>query len=231
MVDAAGAAAMFLWGFATWWLLLAVCSISATIRHGIPFNLGWWGLVFPLGVYTGSTIKLGLVVHSMVFTVLGAIAVGVHVVVTLIVSYLTARKAWSGQLFHAPCLTPSTATAAASAAASATDCRAGETAVAKAFDDVTAAALKLEQQLTRDISAHGGNQHVGCSESGAATVADPAAAAEVQTGPTSTGSKSSFVGDLEQGSNQRLAQGQLPAHWHCDAVAAGRGCASMDPMQ
>lgn len=50
---AGGAAAMFLWGFATWWLLLAVCSMCATVRQGIPFNLGWWGSVFPLGVYTG----------------------------------------------------------------------------------------------------------------------------------------------------------------------------------
>jgi tellurite resistance protein TehA-like permease len=41
--------AMFLWGFATWWLLLALASVGTCLRKGIPFNLGWWGAIFPMG--------------------------------------------------------------------------------------------------------------------------------------------------------------------------------------
>jgi tellurite resistance protein TehA-like permease len=41
--------AMFLWGFATWWLLLALASAGTCLRKGIPFNLGWWGAIFPMG--------------------------------------------------------------------------------------------------------------------------------------------------------------------------------------
>eukprot|EP00775_Hariotina_reticulata_P004122 gene4122-4368_t len=48
----AGVVGMFLWAFATWWLLVAVFSVCSVLRQGIPFNLGWWGAVFPLGVYT-----------------------------------------------------------------------------------------------------------------------------------------------------------------------------------
>ena len=43
-----------LWGFSTWWLVVAICSVCQTMRVGLPFNLGWWGSVFPLGVYTGE---------------------------------------------------------------------------------------------------------------------------------------------------------------------------------
>jgi tellurite resistance protein TehA-like permease len=48
---AAGAAAiaLFLWGFATWWLLLAITSVGTCLRQGVPFNLGWWGAIFPMG--------------------------------------------------------------------------------------------------------------------------------------------------------------------------------------
>jgi tellurite resistance protein TehA-like permease len=50
----AGVVGMFLWAFATWWLLVALFSVCNVLRQGIPFNLGWWGAVFPLGVYTGG---------------------------------------------------------------------------------------------------------------------------------------------------------------------------------
>lgn len=48
-----------LWGFGLWWLVL---SIALTVHYlrgvGLPFNLGWWGLTFPLGVYTVGTDSL-----------------------------------------------------------------------------------------------------------------------------------------------------------------------------
>ena len=48
--------ALVLWGFGLWWFFQ---SIALTIHYAhhrrLPFNLGWWGLTFPLGVFTGGT--------------------------------------------------------------------------------------------------------------------------------------------------------------------------------
>lgn len=43
VVVAAALMAMCLWGFAVWWLVMAVTCIANTMRQGIPFNLGMWG--------------------------------------------------------------------------------------------------------------------------------------------------------------------------------------------
>src|ERR1700722_6519343 len=44
--------ALIMWGYGTVWLFFAVASIS---RHRFPFNMGWWGFTFPLGVFAVST--------------------------------------------------------------------------------------------------------------------------------------------------------------------------------
>lgn len=62
--------------------------------------------VFPVGVYTGATCLLARTTHSNGFAVAGAIFVGIHVVLWLVVSTLTVRQAWTGRLFHAPDLAP-----------------------------------------------------------------------------------------------------------------------------
>lgn len=45
--------AFVMWGAALGWLAFAVFSISAT--KSFPFNMGWWGFTFPLGVFTTCT--------------------------------------------------------------------------------------------------------------------------------------------------------------------------------
>lgn len=35
--------ALCVWGFAVWWLVMAISCIAETVRQGIPFSLGWWG--------------------------------------------------------------------------------------------------------------------------------------------------------------------------------------------
>ena len=47
-----------LWGFGLWWLTLSIMMTVVHARRGLPFNLGWWGLTFPLGVFTGGTDML-----------------------------------------------------------------------------------------------------------------------------------------------------------------------------
>ncbi|WP_159809162.1 hypothetical protein [Cellulomonas citrea] len=47
------------WGFGLWWLALATSLLVRYLRAGgIPFHVGWWGFVFPLGAYAVATLTL-----------------------------------------------------------------------------------------------------------------------------------------------------------------------------
>jgi tellurite resistance protein TehA-like permease len=54
------------------WLFFALASIS---RSKFPFNMGWWGFTFPLGVFTVSTTTLGKEIPSVFFDVLGTVRI------------------------------------------------------------------------------------------------------------------------------------------------------------
>lgn len=60
--------AFLMWGFGVLWLSFAIISI-ATMKH-FPFNMGWWGFTFPLGVLTTCTRLLAQELSSMFFKVL-----------------------------------------------------------------------------------------------------------------------------------------------------------------
>jgi tellurite resistance protein TehA-like permease len=74
------------------------------LRQGLPFNLGWWGYTFPLGVYAVATLRLGSVLPIPAFAVLGAALVVALAALWLIVGARTLRGAWRGDLFFSPCL-------------------------------------------------------------------------------------------------------------------------------
>ena len=63
--------ALIMWGFGLAWLFLAVASIS---RSRFPFNMGWWGFTFPIGVYAMSTMTLGRKMPSLFFEVSGIVS-------------------------------------------------------------------------------------------------------------------------------------------------------------
>jgi tellurite resistance protein TehA-like permease len=62
--------ATMLWGFGLVWLFFAVASIS---RSKFPFNMGWWGFTFPIGVFTMSTITMAQELPSAFFKILGTV--------------------------------------------------------------------------------------------------------------------------------------------------------------
>lgn len=63
--------ALIMWGFGLVWLFFAFASIS---RSKFPFNMGWWGFTFPLGVFTTSTVQMGMELPSSFFRVLGTVS-------------------------------------------------------------------------------------------------------------------------------------------------------------
>ena len=62
--------ALIMWGFGIVWLFFALASIS---RSKFPFNMGWLGFTFPLGVFTVSTTTKGEEIPSKFFDVLGTV--------------------------------------------------------------------------------------------------------------------------------------------------------------
>ena len=63
--------ALIMWGFALVWFFFALASIS---RSKFPFNIGWWGFTFPIGVFTASTVQIGEEMPSKFFDVLGTVS-------------------------------------------------------------------------------------------------------------------------------------------------------------
>ncbi|KAJ4362426.1 Plasma membrane sulfite pump involved in sulfite metabolism [Neocucurbitaria cava] len=93
--------AMVLWGFGLVWGFFAVASIS---RSKFPFNMGWWGFTFPIGVFTMSTISIASELKSPFFKVLGTIFATSVIVLWLVVAAGTIKNVLYGNLVDAPCL-------------------------------------------------------------------------------------------------------------------------------
>ena len=94
--------ALIMWGFGLMWLAFALATIYKS--RPFPFNMGWWGFTFPLGVFAVSTIEFGVEMPSLFFRVLGTIFSVAVIILWMVVAVGTAKGAWNGRLFYAPCL-------------------------------------------------------------------------------------------------------------------------------
>ncbi len=97
-------AGILLWGAGLWWMLLAIFITMHQFRAGIPFNLGWWGYIFPLGVYTVTTLKLGALLAMSAFSVFGTMLFIVLAAMWAVVAARTVHGGWKGSLFMSPCI-------------------------------------------------------------------------------------------------------------------------------
>ena len=97
-------AGLVLWGLGAWWLLLALLITARYLKNGIPFNLGWWGYTFPLGVYTAATYRLGSMLDLAFFGYIGTILTIALTCMWLVVAGRTLAGAWAGHLFTSPCI-------------------------------------------------------------------------------------------------------------------------------
>jgi C4-dicarboxylate transporter/malic acid transport protein len=95
---------LLLWGYGAWWLLMAVACTLTYVPRGLPFNMGWWGFTFPLGVFTAATFALAAQTGLTFFTILAVVQTAVVGGFWLVVSLRTLAGALSGRLFVAPCI-------------------------------------------------------------------------------------------------------------------------------
>jgi tellurite resistance protein TehA-like permease len=72
----------------------------------MTFNLGWWGFIFPLGVYSLATLALERATHLAVFSAAGSILVVCLAALWLTVAVLTVDGARHGIFFVASHLHP-----------------------------------------------------------------------------------------------------------------------------
>ncbi|WP_062390424.1 TDT family transporter [Pseudomonas abietaniphila] len=97
-------AGIILWGVGVWWLLMAMLITVRYLRNGIPFNLGWWGFTFPLGVFALTTLRLGAVLQLGFFSALGSLLVVSLAMLWLVIMRRTLVGAYKGELFVSPCI-------------------------------------------------------------------------------------------------------------------------------
>lgn len=65
-----------LWAIGIAWVVIAVCSIYHVVilRHNkIAFNMGYWGMIFPNGVFALLIVELSRVLQSPSFKVIGSL--------------------------------------------------------------------------------------------------------------------------------------------------------------
>jgi C4-dicarboxylate transporter/malic acid transport protein len=95
---------VLLWGFGLWWLFLAILITIRYFKAGVPFNLGWWGYTFPLGVYTVTTLRLATTLHLGFFGVFGVVLAAALTAMWAVVMARTLHGGWKGHLFVSPCI-------------------------------------------------------------------------------------------------------------------------------
>ncbi|KAJ5493435.1 Sulfite efflux pump SSU1, partial [Penicillium diatomitis] len=93
---------LLMWAFGLVWLTFAIATLLVTKKF--PFNMGWWALTFPLGVFTTCTCTLGRDLPSQFFSVLGTIFSVAVALLWLLVSFHTVKGVVRGDIFVAPCL-------------------------------------------------------------------------------------------------------------------------------
>jgi len=101
------AGAVLMWGLGNWFMIIAIASFYRRCSEGLlVFNMGWWGLTFPLASLTLSTLILGTELQSPAFDVIGTIFTFSMIALWAIVFVPTVRGAIKGSkvIFAAPCV-------------------------------------------------------------------------------------------------------------------------------
>lgn len=96
------------WGYGLYWLGLAILATLRHLKDGLPFNMGWWGFTFPIGVYSVATLTLAHMTSISFYSIAGDALVLLLAVFWVIVTVRTLIGAYHGELFVAPCLSNET---------------------------------------------------------------------------------------------------------------------------
>lgn len=97
-------ASFILLGFGIWWFAIAILTTLKHATTDLPFNLGWWGLTFPLGVFTLAVLNLGHQIHVNFIVDVGLAFAAILMLLWVMVMAKTVKGMYQGYLFFSPCL-------------------------------------------------------------------------------------------------------------------------------
>ena len=97
-------ASFILLGFGIWWFAIAILTTLKHAAKDLPFNLGWWGLTFPLGVFTWAVLNLGHQIHVNFIVDAGLAFAAILMLLWVMVMAKTVKGMYQGHLFFSPCL-------------------------------------------------------------------------------------------------------------------------------
>ena len=97
-------ASLILLGFGLWWLGIALLTTLHHAKQDLPFNLGWWGLTFSLGVYTLAILTLAQQLNLAFLYAVGYAFAAILMLLWSLVATKTAHGFYQGHLFFSPCL-------------------------------------------------------------------------------------------------------------------------------
>ncbi|GBE81199.1 Sulfite efflux pump SSU1 [Sparassis crispa] len=97
--------AYVLWSMGVAWILVACSSVFYVVQRGaVPFSLGYWGLVFPNGVFALLSVELGVILNSPFFHAFGTLWSVVAFALWLFIFLRSVPSFIDGSMFLAPCL-------------------------------------------------------------------------------------------------------------------------------
>lgn len=100
ILGASALLSLALWGLGFFWFALALfVVVDVLLVSPCPFNLGWWGTTFPLGVFGLTTMQLGEVLDSGSFKVLSVVITLAVIVIWLAMSIATLVHVFQGKLY------------------------------------------------------------------------------------------------------------------------------------
>ncbi|MBO0790978.1 MAG: hypothetical protein J2P36_08525 [Ktedonobacteraceae bacterium] len=80
-----------IWGFGMYWFILALLMTLRASRTHLPFSLGWWAFIYPLGVLTTGTYALRMHTQLYLFEICGMLLLCLLTVLWILVTTRTLR--------------------------------------------------------------------------------------------------------------------------------------------
>lgn len=96
-------ASFILIGFGVWWFAIALLTTLSHLNR-LAFNLGWWALTFPLGVFTLAVLQLAAQTEMNLIHICGLGLAMTLCVLWGVVMTKTLVGIYQGHLFFSPCL-------------------------------------------------------------------------------------------------------------------------------
>jgi C4-dicarboxylate transporter/malic acid transport protein len=84
---------VLVWGFAMYWLAMAIAVTARAVRKRLRFTLGWWAFTFPVGVLTAGTDALFAQTGAHLFGVASVLLLALLAAMWLLVAVTSLRAA------------------------------------------------------------------------------------------------------------------------------------------